>query len=226
MIPELETIARTAALTFVALVPGASAAAGFEWHSVRYGRRRKDWVLRLLLFSGLWLAVGFWVWHWLAMNYWADFVALQPVPWYVNFIPTGFVVVPYALGWSMGWLTARSPRRVRWLLGGNRTPTAWDHLFEQRAIGLLRCRLRSGRWVGGLYIEHEPVTSYAATDEDDRDLYLARTILLDQETAAPVLRDGVPVETSGGILLQRSDIESLEFIPLEELASAGVDDEP
>ncbi len=80
MVPELETIARTAALTFVALVPGASAAAGFEWHSVRYGRRRKDWVLRLLLFSGLWLAAGFWVWHWLAMSYWAEFVALRPVP--------------------------------------------------------------------------------------------------------------------------------------------------
>lgn len=226
MVPELETIARTAALTFVALVPGASAAAGFEWHSVRYGRRRKDWVLRLLLFSGLWLAAGFWVWHWLAMNHWAEFVALQPVPWYVNFIPTGFVVVPYALGWGMGWFTARSPRRLRWLLGENRTPTAWDHLFEQRSIGLLRCRLRSGRWVGGLYIEHEPVTSYAATDEDDRDLYLAWAILFDQETAAPVLRDGVPVETRGGILLQRHDVESLEFIPLGEQASTGDDDEP
>ncbi len=226
MVPELETIARTAALTFVALVPEASAAAGFEWHSVRYGRRRKDWVLRLLLFSGLWLAAGFWVWHWLTMSYWAEFVALRPVPWYVNFVPTGFVVVPYALGWGMGWLTARSPRRMRWLLGENRTPTAWDHLFEQRAIGVLRCRLRSGRWVGGLYIEHEPVTSYAAIDEDDRDLYLARAILFHQETAAPVLRDGVPVETRGGILLQRRDVESLEFIPLGELASTGVDDEP
>ena len=193
---------------------------------MRYGRRRKDWVLRLLLFSGLWLAAGFWVWHWLAMNHWAEFVALQPVPWYVNFIPTGFVVVPYALGWGMGWFTARSPRRLRWLLGENRTPTAWDHLFEQRSIGLLRCRLRSGRWVGGLYIEHEPVTSYAATDEDDRDLYLAWAILFDQETAAPVLRDGVPVETRGGILLQRHDVESLEFIPLGEQASTGDDDEP
>ena len=216
---------RTAALTFVALVPGASAAAGFEWHSVRYGRRRKDWILRLLLFSGLWLSTGFWLWHWLAMNYWADFVALRPVPWYVNFIPVGFVVVPYALGWGMGWLTARSPGRMRWLLGANRSPTAWDHLFEPRAIGLLRCRLRSGRWVGGLYVEHEPVTSYAATDEDDRDLYLARAILFDQDTAAPVLHNGVPVETNGGILLQWRDIESLEFMPLEPPAREGLDHE-
>ena len=184
MVPELEAVARTAALTFVALVPGASAAAGFEWHSVRYSRRRKDWVLRLLLFSGLWLAAGFWLWHSLARNYWDDLVALEPLPWYVNLVPTGFVVVPYAFGWSVGWLTASQPGRMRWLLGGNRTPTAWDHLFETRAIGLLRCRLRSGRWVGGFYVEDAPVTSYAATDEDDRDLYLARAILFDQETAA------------------------------------------
>ena len=48
----------------------------------------------------------------------------------------------------------------------------------------------------------------------------------DQQTAAPVLRDGVPVQTSGGILLQRRDVESLEFIPLGQLMSAGADDGP
>ncbi|WP_420625964.1 hypothetical protein [Candidatus Poriferisodalis sp.] len=68
--------------------------------------------------------------------------------------------------------------------------------------------------------------SPACTDGNERDLYLAQAILFDQETAAPVLRDGVPVETNGGILLQRRDVESLEFIPLGELASAGVDDGP
>ena len=73
--------------------------------------------------------------------------------------------------------------------------------------------------MGGLYIEHEPVTSFAAADEDDRDLCLARAILLDQEAAAPVLRDGVPVETSGGILLQRRDIESLESVMATDCVS-------
>ena len=226
MIPELEAVTRTAALAFVALVPGASATAGFEWHAVRYGQRRKDWVLRLLLVSGVWLAAGFWALHWLAMNYWHDVVALRPVPWHVNLVPADFVAVPYAFGWGIGWLTAHLPGRMRWLLGGNRTPTAWDHLFETQAVGLLRCRLRSGRWVGGFYAQDQPVTSFAGTDGDDRDLYLARAVLFDQQTAAPVLRDGVPVQTRGGILLLRRDVESLAFIPLGQLMSAGADDGP
>lgn len=221
MVSELETTLRTVAVAFVALVPGAAAAAGFEWHSVRYGRRSKDWVLRLLLFSGLWLAAGFWAWHWLAMNHWASLVSLRPVPWYVNLVPASFVGVPYTFGWGVGWLTAHAPHRMRRLLGGNRTPTAWDHLFETQEAGLLRCRLRSGRWVGGFYAEDKKATSYAGADDDDRDLYIARAILFDQQTAAPVLRNGVPVETNGGILLQRRDVESLEFMPLEKTDDSG-----
>ena len=154
-----------------------------------------------------------------------NLVALDPVPWYINLVPIGIVVVPYASGWGVGWLNVNYPGQMRSLLGGNRTPTAWDHLFETRAIGLLRCRLRSGRWVGGLYVEDEPVTSYAATDEDDRDLYIVRAVLFDQETAAPVLRDGVPIETNGGILLQWRDIESLEFMPLGISGQGAPDNE-
>ncbi|WP_420623311.1 DUF6338 family protein [Candidatus Poriferisodalis sp.] len=208
MLPELETIVRTVAAAFVLLVPGAAAASGFEWHSVRYGRRGRDWVLRLLLFSGLWLGAGFALWRWLAAEYWDELIGREPVPWWLNVVPVTFVVVPYGIGWMLGWLTVRHPSRMRKVLGGNREPTAWDHVFETRQAGFVRCRLRNGRWVGGLYVKHAPVTSWAATDEADRDLYLARAILFNQDDGSPVLHDGVPFETQGGILLQRSDIES------------------
>lgn len=151
MVPEFESIARTTAVAFVLLVPGAAAAAGFEWHSVRYSRRGRDWVLRLLLLSGLWLAGGFWLWHWLAMNYWDDLSARRPVPWWVYVVPLAFVVLPYVVGWLLGWLTVQFPAWMRRVLGGNRTPTAWDHLFIHGTAGSVRCRLRSGRWVGGSY---------------------------------------------------------------------------
>ena len=111
MLPEFETIARSAAVAFALLVPGASAAAGFEWHSVRYSRRRKDWVLRLRLFSGLWLGAGFWPWHWLAMNHWDDLAARRPVPWFVYVVPLGFVVVPYGAGLGDGMVDECLPTR-------------------------------------------------------------------------------------------------------------------
>ncbi|WP_419944569.1 DUF6338 family protein [Candidatus Poriferisodalis sp.] len=213
MLPEFESITRSAAVAFALLVPGASAAAGFEWHSVRYSRRRKDWVLRLLLFSGLWLGAGFWLWHSLAVDHWDDLVARKPLPWFVYAVPLGFVVVPYGLGWALGWMTSAFPRGMRKVLGGNRTPTAWDHLFDHGTAGSVRCRLRSGRWVGGSYEETGQIDSFASADDTMVDVYISKAVEYDQDSGAPLLRDGEPAWTGGGLLLRWDEIESLEFIP-------------
>lgn len=219
MIPEFATVARTAAVTFVLLVPGAAAAAGFEWHAVRYSRRRKDWVLRLLLFSGMWLAAGFWLWNWLAGNYWDDLIAREPVPWYVYTVPAGFVAVPYVLGRALGWLAARQPHRMRTLLGVNRAPTAWDHLFGSRKAGFIRCRLVSGRWVGGLYGAAAPIQSYAATEDDRWDLYIATEVLFDDAGIPKRDDEGRLLLSRSGILLDSQQIESLQFMAIPQAPS-------
>lgn len=221
MLPEFETIARTAAVAFVLLVPGAAAAAGFEWHAVRYSRRGRDWGLRLLLFSGVWLAAGFWVWHSLALRYWDDLADRKPVSWWVYLVPLGFVFAPYVVGWGLGWLTTKHPRRMRRLLGVNRAPTAWDQLFGSREAGFVRCRLRSGRWVGGLYGNAEPIPSYASTGDERWDVYIAKAVFFD-EAGVPVRDDeGDLWLTGSGILLESQEIESLEFIAIADPADGG-----
>ena len=160
------TIAPTATVIVVMLMPGACAAAGFEWHAQRYGRRGKGWVLSLILHSGLWFALGAWPLHWLAITYWDRVVALDPLPWALYLVPAMYLVVPAAGGWGLGKLATKFPAEVKALLGRNREPTAWDYLFGAEKVGFLHCRLRSGRWVGGLYGEAEEITSWASSDED------------------------------------------------------------
>ncbi len=212
MSAELDSAVGTLLVLLLLLLPGACAAAGFELHRVRYGRRRKDWLLRLTLASGLCLAVGAWPLHWLATTFWDRLVDLQPLPWPIYLVPIAYLALPTFLGWGVGFASNRYPKWSGRFLGTNRIPTAWDHLFETRAAGFLRCRLRSGRWVGGLYDNSATILSYASTDEEQQDIYIAHTVEFDDRTGAPMLRQGGYVWTGGGILLKWSEIESLEFV--------------
>ena len=120
---------------------------------------------------------------------------------------------PTGLGWAMGWLTSAFPRGMRKVLGGNRTPTAWDHLFSQGKAGSVRCRLRSGRCVGGSYEDVGRINSFASADDALIDVYISKAVEYDQDTGVPLLRNGEPAWTGGGLLLRWNEIESLEFIP-------------
>jgi len=233
-----------ALLLLVLLLPGAFAAWGFERHVRRYGRRLKDWLLRLAGLSAVCLAVGAWPLHWVVSSYWDDFIDGGALPWFVFLAPVAYLAVPAAVGWSLGllmrprnlvesqphrplrvWFTSalRKPilRRIASRLPGpNRAPTAWDALFEARKAGLIRCRLRSGRWVGGLYARASPVSSYVGPEGPDQDIYVAYAAEFNQDTGEPALRvdDGDLVWLGGGILLKWADIESLEFMPLAALS--------
>ncbi len=229
-----------ALLLLVLLLPGAFAAWGFERHVQRYGRRLKDWLLRLAGLSAGCLAVGAWPLHWLASSYWDDFTDGTALPWPVFLAPVAYLAVPAAVGWLLGLLMRpdnsikrdpRKPLRVRIasvlrrpilrraaskLLGPNRAPTAWDALFDAREAGFIRCRFRSGRWVGGMYAKASPVSSYVGPEGPDQDIYIAYGAEFDQCTGEPALQedeDGL-VWLNGGILLKWADIESLEFMPI------------
>lgn len=111
------------------------------------------------------------------------------------------------------------------LLGPIRAPSAWDLLFDTREAGFVSCRLRSGRWVGGLYVDAVPVRSYVGADGPVQDIYLARAAVFDQDSGNPVRRDGDYVWTGGGILLKWADIESLEFRQIRGLRTENSDGE-
>ena len=89
----------------------------------------------------------------------------------------------------------------------------------------MSCRLRSGRWVGGLYVDAVPVRSYVGADGPVQDIYLARAAVFDQDSGNPVRRDGDYVWTGGGILLKWADIESLEFRQIRGLRTENSDGE-
>lgn len=239
-----------ALLLLVVLLPGAFAAWGFERHVQRYGRRLKDWLLRLAGLSAVCLAVGAWPLHWVVSSYWDDFTDGNALPWFVYLAPVAYLAVPAAVGWWLGLLmrsrnsmehACRKPFRVRLrsalrrpilqrvvskLPGPNRAPTAWDALFEAREPGFIRCRLRSGRWVGGLYARASPVSSYVGPEGPDQDIYIAYAVEFDQDTGEPAFGEDEDefVWLDGGILLKWADIESLEFMPLAASGREGVRD--
>lgn len=239
-----------ALLLLVLLLPGAFAAWGFERHAQRYGRRLKDWLLRLAGLSAVCLAAGAWPLHWVVSSYWDDFVQGRPLPWPIFLAPIAYLGVPTAAGWWFGLQTrplksidseSREPLRTRLgsvlrlpilrrvvsgLPGPNRAPTAWNALFDARKAGFVRCRLRSGRWVGGLYATASPVSSYVGPEGPDQDIYIAYAAEFDQGTGDPVLHEGGVrfMWLRGGILLKWADIESLEFMPLPSAGREGTRD--
>ena len=239
-----------ALLLLALLLPGAFAAWGFERHVQRYGRRLKDWLLRLAGLSAVCLALGAWPLHWVVSSYWDDFTQGRALPWYVFLAPVAYLAVPAAVGWSLGLLMRprnliesepRMPLRMRLrsalrrpilrrvasqLPGPHRAPTAWDALFDARQAGFVRCRLRSGRWVGGLYAKASPVSSYVGPEGPEQDIYVAYAAEFDQGTGEPALREDKRglVWLNGGILLKWADIESLEFAPLAASGREGYRD--
>ncbi len=204
-----------ALLVLVLLLPGAFAAWGFERHVQRYGRRLKDWLLRLAGLSAVCLAVGAGPLYWLIATYWRDFAEREPLPAWLYLVPGLYLVLPASGGWVLGLLVRRTGSPMSRLLGPTRAPSAWDSLFEAGDVGFVTCRLRSGRWVGGLYSDADPIRSYVGADGPVPDIYLAHAVEFDQDSGYPARLDGDYVWTSGGILLKWADIESLEFRPID-----------
>ena len=214
-----------ALLVLVLLLPGAFAAWGFERHVQRYGRRLKDWLLRLAGLSAVCLALGAGPLYWLMATYGRDFAEREALPWWLYLVPGLYLVLPASGGWALGLLVRRSGSPMSRLLGPIRAPSAWDLLFDTRESGFVSCRLRSGRWVGGLYADADSVRSYVGADGPVQDIYIAHAAEFDQDTGSPIWLDGGYLWTGGGILLKWADIESLEFRQTRELGTENADGE-
>ena len=119
------------------------------------------------------------------------------------------------------------------LAGSQRAPRAWDHLFERHRSGFVRCRMKSGAWIGGLFDGNGMPRSYAAGETDELDLYVSRALHLDQRIGAIMYRsqsasDGPAVSnhamldfTGGGLLVKWSEIEHLDVMSTDLVDSSG-----
>ena len=151
--------------------------------------------------------------------------------------------LPRTAGWVLGHGVAADRRWAVWLTGSKRAPRAWNYLFERRS-GFVRCRMKPGAWIGGLFDIAGTPRSCAAGETDELDLYVSRAVHLDQRTGAIVYRsqnapsepadtDGATLDfTGGGLLVKWSEVEHLEFMSsdagLERAPLAGeeADDAP
>ena len=215
------------------LLPGACAAWGYRRHTLSYGNRLRDWLLRLGgLSAALWTA-GSWPAYWVFANYWEPFTSGETIPRALALVPIAYLLVPLAAGWTVGRAVARDKRWAILLLGSRRAPRAWDHLFERQRSGFVRCRLKSGAWIGGLFDNTGSPASYAAGEADALDLYVGRALHLDQQSGAIIFRSqdrldsaaigdtARPDFTGGGLLIKWEEVEYLEFVNTESTSDSN-----
>ena len=170
-------------------------------------------MLRFIGISAIFLAVVAAPVYWLYSRFWVRFVDGDSLPWPLAFIPILYIALPIGIGTTIGVGLRRGRPWVRWLTGPDPAPRAWDHLFQYRQDGWIRCRMKSGIWLGGAYAFANGRQSYSAGYPEEQDLYLAATVAVDPETGTFELdENGDPVVGTGGLLLRWGEIEYLEFI--------------
>lgn len=76
----------------------------------------------------------------------------------------------------------------------------------------VRCKLKSGIWIGGVFGEVDGRRPYASGYPEPQDLYLAATLHLDPDTGEILTNgEGHPKIQNSGILVRWEEIEYLEF---------------
>lgn len=195
------------------LLPGAFATWAYQRNAPRYGSRLRDWVLRLIGISMLIATVGSWPLYWLYSNYWAELQAGSNLPKQLAIVPFVYVGLPTLLGWLYGLGIRHRWKVVHLLAGDRRAPRAWDHLFGSGKSGTVRVKLKSGVWIGGAYEQSAPISSYAAYDGPNQDIYLSRLLTLEPRSGEVVRFGGKPIWLRDGMLIEWSEVEYLIFTP-------------
>jgi hypothetical protein len=201
------------AVVVFALLPGALYVWGFERQAGRYGIGLSDRVLRFVGGSAVFLSLFAAPLYWLMANYREALLAAEPLPGWLALPPIAYVVLPFAVGSVVGYGQREGWSWVGALTGPDPAPRAWDYVFRYRVDGWIRCRLKSGTWLGGAYADANGRRSYAAGYPEPQDLYLAASAAVDEETGEFLLNEhGQPLLGSGGLLLRWEEVEYLEFI--------------
>ncbi|OOK65350.1 hypothetical protein BZL29_7861 [Mycobacterium kansasii] len=147
----------------------------------------------------------------------------HPFPWAWWGWLAGYIILPYLFGL---WMEAArswkpSPRRVLGLpknlfiglplfvAGRANEPRAWDRLFTKNRTGYIILRLKdSDEWKAGIW--YEP--SYASAYGEDKDLYIAEQIAVNDDGSVAVDQHGNPQYLGVGLLISWSELNYVEFV--------------
>jgi Family of unknown function (DUF6338) len=198
-----------------ALLPGALYVWAFERVVGRWGVGFSDRFLRFVGVSAAFHALAAPATY----NIWFDYLrpeaqqGANELPWWLWLVALGYVALPTAAGYFVGWRYRGGGEWTRAMVGGTAPPTAWDDIFSRRPACHVLMRLKSGEWIGGEYA----AGSYAGGHPEPADLYLSAEVLVDQEQGNFVLdADRKPVQTGYGVLVEWADVEYLEIAQVAE----------
>jgi hypothetical protein len=144
---------QAAGVIVVALLPGALYVWAFERQAGRYGIGLSDRVLRFVGGSAVFLAVFAGPLYALYIQFARDVAAARPLPLWLVMLPLAYVGLPLVAGTLLGVGLRRDWHLARIVAGPDPAPRAWDHLFQYRVDGWIRCRMKSGIWLGGAYAD-------------------------------------------------------------------------
>jgi uncharacterized protein DUF6338 len=190
----------------LAVLPGALAVFAFERLAGRYAIGFGDRVLRFIAataFLQLIMApLAYLVWFENIRDHPSD-EKLSVCVWVAAI---AYVAFPMALGAVLGWRYTQGGEWVKYL--GANPPTAWDSLFYGRPRGWVLIRLKSGRWIGGLFDE----SNYAGGYPEPADLLIDEHVV-DQSREDFVLDPSTkkPHSLQRGLLVRWDEVEYLEF---------------
>ena len=211
---------QTVTVFVVALLPGAFFVWSFERNAGRYGIGLRDRAFRLVGTSAAFIALAAYPLYWLYSNYWTAFASREPLPLWLLVVPIAYVAVPSSLGWLVGVGLHNGAQWAQSLAGLKRAPRAWDHLFQGSDAGWVRCKMKSGAWIGGIYAEIDKQKPYASGYPESQEIYLTRSVGVDPVYGSFRLGgDDQPHQGDGGLLMRWEEIEYLEFIPLRQMSS-------
>ena len=192
-----------ATLVLIALLPGALFVWSFERWAGRFGIGLQDRALRFVGGSAVLLSITAGPLYWLYANYWDSVANRQALPPWFWTVPILYTIVPLVAGGVLGFGWKANWSWARLVSGRDRTPRAWDHLFQDRPAGGIRCKLKSGTWIGGVFGEVDKRRPYAAGYPEPQDLYLAATLRLDPHTGEILTDDDSDPEIQNSGLLLR-----------------------
>ena len=206
-------------MTLVAVLPGAVYSFAVERWTGSFGVSLSDRVIRFTAASAGFVAVfsgpAYLAYRELIMT---GRAGSGDVPWVVvQGIALAYVLVPAGVGTLVGYGRLHNWKWASTVVGEAPEPRAWDYLWRPGRQGLVRARLISGTWLGGLYgTLSDGTRSYAAGYPEAQDLYLAQQFIVNPATGEwETDEDERPVPAGSTSLLLRWD--QIEYIEFQEM---------
>jgi hypothetical protein len=141
------------AATLLAILPGAAYTFGYERVVGSFGVNLSDRFVRFFAASAVFHAVA----AALTYNLYRDQFLTKDLSQgrtsalTVEGIALVYALVPYIAGLTVGNGRRRAWRWAVALTGTAIEPRAWDFVFSRQPKALVRLRLKSGRWIGGIF---------------------------------------------------------------------------